>query len=632
MRAFNFAKRVEIVAAVCLVATACGGGGGGMVIVTNPDGGADAVDARVGVTCPGAVVVGGTPRGLGACCVANTDCAGGVCWDGFCTKTCATTAECGPAVAPSPLPVGTPMACAPNQLADGFSFCLPGSLAACSPGTCPAGETCALGLDPAAVPPAKAASGSYAGACLTKLMATPFLPVGSACEPEQGPYACENQGGYLGSACVGRRCTQACRVDKDCPYGTLCGPPPFSATEGGVASFVTLADVGICQGRMCGQVHGQAGLPTGQATQQGADAVCPTGEICVPTGSVGAAGDTAYLSCVPSRAGAVAYGMPCGKGAAAPNRCADDALCVSRGGAPATCSSLCRADADCPTGSFCMDDFVTTALPNGSVAKVAMCVARAAIAGTACHGEKDCPATQTCLPAGGRSGLLLCQPAVGTKDVGAPCAAPAECRGGACVDRDLHIANTVNRATCGGYCGKNSDCGTGQICLTVITNNNLTTDNPLDDVTVGYCTTLDAPARNGACHVDADCLAQSNPDEMGGDTCDPVHLTCYKRAATIGAACAHRAECPLGAYCRSNDPRFTGGACLSLGCDPAAVAGVDACPAGSVCTQRPADRPLFGCYESCGPQQRCSREAEGYSCDLTGTTAAAPICRWNGGT
>jgi hypothetical protein len=166
----------------------------------------------------------------------------------------------------------------------------------------------------------------------------------------------------------------------------------------------------------------------------------------------------------------------------------------------------------------------------------------------------------------------------------------------------------------------------------VVANNNLTVDNPLDDVMLGYCTTLDAPARAGACHVDADCLVQTNPDEMGGDACDPVHLTCFKRTATIGVACTHRAECPLGAYCRSNDPRFMGGACLSLGCDPAAVVGVDACPAGAVCIQRPTDRPIFGCYESCGPQQRCSREAEAYSCDLTGTTAAAPFCRWNGGT
>ena len=192
--------------------------------------------------------------------------------------------------------------------------------------------------------------------------------------------------------------------------------------------------------------------------------------------------------------------------------------------------------------------------------------------------------------------------------------------------------SSVNRATCGGYCGKNSDCGTGQICLTVVTSNNLTTDDPTDDVTLGFCATLDAPARSGACRVDADCLAQSNADEMGGDTCDPVHLTCYKRTATIGAACAHRAECPLGAYCRLNDPRFLGGACLSLGCDPAAVAGVDACPAGSVCTQRATDRPIYGCYESCGPQQRCAREAEGYSCDPTGTTGSASICRWSGGT
>ena len=632
MRAFIFAGRTGTMAMACVLVASCGGGG--MVTVNQPDGGKDVAtdaDARVGVTCPAATP--GQPRGLGACCAASADCAGGVCWDGFCTKTCAVAADCGPVVAPSPLPVGTPMACAANMLGDAFSYCLPGSLAACAPGAaCPVGEDCALGLDPVAVPPGGAARGAYAGACLTKLMATPFLPAGGACEPEQGPYACENQGGYLGSACVARRCTRACRQDDACPYGMFCGPPPFSSTEGGVSAFTTLADVGVCLGRRCGQVHGQAGLATGQVTQQGADAACPTGEICAPTVAVGATGDTAYLSCVVPREGAVPYGMPCATGPAAPHRCADDALCVSRAGAPASCSRLCRNDRDCPTGSFCMDDFVTTPLPNGSVAKVAMCAPRASIAGTTCQGEKDCAATETCLPAGTRSGLLLCQPAVGPKAVGASCAAPGECRSGACVDRDLHNANGLNRAACGGYCGKNSDCGTGQICLTVVLNNNLTTDDPTDDVVLGYCTTLDAPARAGACRVDADCAAQVNPDEMGGDTCDPVHLTCFKKGATIGAACAHRAECALGAYCRLNDPRFVGGACLSLGCDPVAVAGVDACPVGSVCTQRPSDRPIYGCYETCSAQARCSREAEKYTCDLSGTSAAAPICLWNGGT
>lgn len=584
----------------------------------------------MGVTCTAATT--GEKRGLGACCVAAGDCAGGVCWNGFCTKTCATPADCGPAVAPSPLPAGTTLTCATNQLGDPFSYCLPGSLSPCATGTavCPVGEACALSLNPTAVPPANASSTAYAGACMTTLIASHYPPVGTTCEPEDGPYACENEGGYLGSGCFAHRCTRACGTDADCPVATFCSPAPFSPTEGGVTPFLSHTGVGLCVGRLCGQVHGQAGLATGQVTQQGADAACPSGEICAPTMAVGATGDTAYLSCIPPRAGALAYGMPCSADPAAKLRCADDSLCVSRAGAAAFCSTLCRSDADCATGNVCMDDFVTTALPNGSVARLAMCTPLASVTGTVCLGEKDCGATQACLPASGRTTLLTCQPAVGPKAVGDACATAAECRSGECVDRDLHSPTGTNRTSCGGFCTKNSGCGAGQICLSVVRGNNATTDLPTDDVAIGYCTTLDAPALAGDCARNIDCAAQTNPDEMGGDTCEPTHLTCYKSTAHIGDACTHRAQCPLGAYCRVNDPRFPGGACLSQGCDAAATVGPDACPAGSLCSQRPTDRPLFSCYEACVTGQACARQAEGYYCDSAVPVTSPRICLGGG--
>jgi len=621
-----------VVAAAASVAFGCGGGKG---TTTKPDGGADAPDAdapRMGVVCPAAAA--GEKRGLGACCVVDANCAGGVCWDGYCTKPCATTAECGPVVAPSPLPVGTAMACAANQLGDTFSYCLPGSLAPCAPGApCPKGEACALALAPAAVAPANASSGAYAGMCLTTLIAQMYPPAGSACQPEDGPYACETEGGYLGSGCLAHRCSNACATDADCPVAMFCSAPPFSAKQGGAAKFLDdRTGPGVCLGRRCGQVHGQAGLALLQVTQQGADAVCPPGEICAPTVSVGATGDTAYLSCIPPRVGALPYGSACSPDPAAGLRCADDSLCVARAGGAPFCSALCRTDADCAGGSVCLDDY-STPLPNGSVARLGMCTPRALVVGTPCQAERDCPATQACLPAGTRSSLLLCQPAVGSKSVGDACAAAADCRSGECVDRDLHNPTGKNRTSCGGFCGKNSDCAAGQICLPVVRNNNATVDNPTDDVTLGYCTTLDAPPLAGSCKDDLDCAAQAGFDEAGGDTCDLVHLTCYKKTARIGDACVHRAECPLGAYCRVNDPRFPKGACLSLGCLPGATMGADACPVGSVCGQRGVDRPLYGCYEACGPGMSCSREAEKYFCDFTaaaGVPVGAGICLWSG--
>lgn len=636
-RGCGYASGVLAVMAAAAAAAGIGalGCGSGKVQVMPADGGHDAPDARpVGFMCPAATA--GAPRGLGGCCTTDLDCAGGVCWDGFCTKTCVAATDCGPVVAPSPLPAGTQMACALNQLGDPFSYCLPGSLAACGPGApCPSGEACALGLSPTAVVPATASTGVYAGLCLTTLVADAYQPAGSTCEPEDGPYACENQGGYLGSGCVAHQCSRACASDADCPVAMFCGPAPFSQRYGGVAAFLQTSGTGVCLGHSCGQVHGQAGLATLQVTQQGADAVCPAGEICAPTVAVGATGDTAYLSCIPPRPGAQGYGQPCSLDPAAGLRCADDTLCVARGAGARFCSTLCRTDADCAAGSACMDDFATMPLPNGSAARLGMCAPRAMIAGTPCQAERDCAPTEACLPGGTRSALLLCQPAVGTKSVGQACGAATECRSGECVDRDLHSPTGLNRAVCGGYCGKNSDCGTGQICLAVVKNNNTTAQDPTDDLTLGYCTTLDAPALAGACKDDLDCAAQAGVDEAGGDTCDPVHLTCYKKTARVGDACVHRAECPLGAYCRSNDPRFKGGACLTLGCQPGVTVGPDACPSGSVCGQRGVDRPLYGCYEGCGAGMTCARQADQYYCDFssaTGLTTGVGICLWAGAT
>ena len=609
----------------------CGGGGGKGTVTPPADGGMDATDApRMGVMCT--AVVPGQPRGLGACCVANGDCTSGICWDGFCSKTCATAADCGPAVAPSPLPAGTVFSCASNQLGDALSLCLPGSQQPCANGVaCPKGEACALGLNPAAVPPASASQGAYQGMCLTTLIANQFPPAGTTCQPEDGPYACENEGGYLGTGCLAHRCTRACGADADCPVAMFCSPPPFSVAQGGAMSTQPHTGVGVCLGRFCGQVPGGAGLTTGQVAQQGSDKLCPTGEVCAPTVVVGATGDTSYLSCVPPRADAVAFGQRCSVDPAAHMRCTDDALCVSVAGGLPFCSTLCRTDADCPTGNVCLDGVGNVALPDGAVAHISMCAPPAAAAGTPCQGEKDCLPTQACLPASSRSTLLTCQSAVGTKSVGDACADPAECRSGECVDRDLHNPTGLNRTYCGAFCTKNSACGAGQICLSVVRNNNGTTQDPTDDVSLGYCTTLDAPAKTGACNTDLNCTAPLAQDEMGGDTCDPVHLTCYKSTAHIGDACTHRAQCPLGAYCRINDPVFPGGACLMQGCDPAAVSGPDLCPPGSVCAQRPADRPLNACYQACGGGQACPREVEQYYCSEIGAPGSARVCLASGG-
>lgn len=620
------------------LSSGCGGGVAGGRPTTDAsddvarDAGADETRPP-GVMCP--AVAAGEKRGLGACCSAAADCAGGVCWNGFCTKTCATTADCGVVVAPSPLPTGTAMACAPNMLGDAFSYCLPGSLRDCTTAgsaPCLKGEDCALGLKADATMSAVAAA--YTGMCLTRLMADSYLPAGSTCQPETGPYACENQGGYLGSGCVAHRCTRACASSNDCPIGMQCQPAPYSTKLGGAVSYSanTTSSPGICLGRFCGQVHGELGTVVGQVVQQGADALCPKGDICAPTIAVGATGDTQYLSCIPPRPDALAFGAACSKDPSQKLRCADDALCAERSG-KTFCSTLCRVDADCPTGAFCVDDYPSAPLPNGAVARLGMCTPRAMIAATLCRTEKDCAATESCRPLSARSNQPVCTPTTGTKSVGQACGSAAECRGGECTDRDLRTPTGKNATYCSGPCLKNSDCGTGQICLRVVRNSNGTPDDPRDDIIVGACATLDAPALTGGCATNDNCTGQISIDETGGDTCDPTHHTCFTLGAHIGDPCAHRADCPLGAYCRLNDPLFPGGACLSLGCDSAATTGVDACPTGSVCTQRATDTPLKSCYPACVAGSACARASEGYMCRAaTSDPGAAQICIWQGGT
>lgn len=613
------------------------GGTGQAPHPAGPDGGRDAgADTGDGARPPGVVcpaAAAGEQRGIGACCQADGACADGVCWNGFCTKVCDTTTACGVVSAPSPFPVGTQLTCASNRVGDPFSYCLPGSLAACAGGStgtaaCPAGEACGLALDPLASAGPSAGSAPYSGLCLTTLVADTYLPVGSTCDPQHA-YACENQGGLLGNGCFNRRCTRACTGAQDCPIGMICGPPPFSSKWGGATAFGSGIDVGICQGRFCGQVHGDAGLALGTVVQQGADADCvaATGEICAPTSAVGATGDTEYLSCLPPLAGAQVYGASCdpgaGAGAGAAKHCADDHLCVTWQGV-SFCSQLCRRDGDCPSGSACADRGQAVPLPNGSTAPIAMCIPQTRVMGTACQAEADCPRGSACLPFGTHSSLLVCRPAIGAKNVGERCAAPAECRSGECADRDGNPPSANNRAFCAAFCTKNSDCAASQRCLRRVLSNNGTADDPSDDVVLGFCTTLQAPGLSGACTSNDNCTGQTAVDETGGDTCDLANQTCFSRAAHLGDPCAHRAACPLGAYCHLGDPNFEGGVCLSLGCDPTATTGVDACPTGAVCLQRPIDAPLFGCYQACQPGTPCARVAEGYSCQVAGALPSPP--------
>ncbi|HVU51748.1 MAG TPA: Dickkopf N-terminal cysteine-rich domain-containing protein [Polyangia bacterium] len=376
---------------------------------------------------------------------------------------------------------------------------------------------------------------------------------------------------------------------------------------------------GVCPLNFCGAPKSVAALGAGETAELGADAVCTPGYSCVP--DVPIAGGTALqLRCVTPLASAAPFGAACTRGAGTASRCANDALCIDAAGTTGApfCSALCRADADCPAGGYCLE-YRSAALPNGSYVNLGFCTPQAKIPGTACAREADCPADQGCVSVGARTRLQTCQAAAGKKSTGDACTNGSECRSGHCYDRDFH--ENPDHGYCSATCGKSSDCGADQRCARIVLNNNGTPADPRDDLVVGLCQALFAAA--GGCTSNADCTAN------GADTCSTKYGLCYKAGAPSGAPCTDDVGCDLGAVCTTG-ARFPGGYCQTFGCAPDAAPGsVDSCPgAHPTCVQRGSDEPINACYEGCVRSGDCSRVAQMYACEApstlsTGTDAGA---------
>jgi hypothetical protein len=383
---------------------------------------------------------------------------------------------------------------------------------------------------------------------------------------------------------------------------------------------------GSCPLNFCGTPKSVKALAAGETAELGADTICTPGYVCVP--DVPTADGTALsLRCVSPNTPAVAEGMPCDKSAM---RCKSDALCIESPdfkGMP-FCSALCRADADCAKGSYCLEH-PSANLPNGSYVALGYCTPKAMIKATACTHEADCPADQGCVSYGARTRLLACAKVGGTKSMGDACNAGADCRSGECFDREFHLPSAGSRAFCSGHCGKSSDCGADQRCTRVVLANNNTPADPFDDVVTGYCQSLFAPTASVACKQDTDCTG------LGGTTCEKKYGLCYTAGTPSGAACTADANCELAAQCQKPGDGFPDGYCQTFGCAPgAAMTGVDSCPgADAVCAQRSTDDPLNACYEGCKESGDCSRFAKSYICKAPTSTpgAAASICLYDKG-
>jgi hypothetical protein len=386
---------------------------------------------------------------------------------------------------------------------------------------------------------------------------------------------------------------------------------------------------GSCPINYCGHPKSVKALATGESAELGTERdTCTPGYICVPDVAT-PDGKALDLRCVlPTNTPSVAQGMPCTKGTG-DMRCKSDALCIESpdfAGMP-FCSALCRADADCAAGNYCLE-YDSAKLPNDSVVRLGYCTPPSRIAGKVCAKESDCGATEGCVPYGGTTGrtaLQVCKPG-GTKATGEKCTADADCRSKLCFDREFQVPATGKRTFCTANCRKNSDCAPDQQCARIVLNNNGTPADPRDDVVTGYCRSLFTPTEAMGCKNDSECTAK------GGTTCDKTHGLCYTAGAKPGATCTTPENCELGATCPTSDDGYPGGYCLSHGCAPGAATGVDSCGANGVCAQRGTDAPLNACYEGCATSA-CSRAAESYVCKpaTSAPGATGTICLFDRG-
>jgi hypothetical protein len=385
---------------------------------------------------------------------------------------------------------------------------------------------------------------------------------------------------------------------------------------------------GICPINFCGEPKSVKALALGETAQLGADAICTSGRVCVPDAPT-STGDRLVLRCVEPLALAAPFGTPCTTGAGTAKRCQDDSLCITSADAPGQpfCSTLCRADQDCPTDAYCLE-YKSETLPNGSYVNLGFCTPKEKISAAFCARESDCPPGEGCVLYGARTNLVVCKMVGGTKSLGDPCTSGADCRSGDCFTRNFQLPGLGNRTYCSGLCGKSSDCSVDQRCTPIVIANNGTVSDPRDDTTVGYCQSLYTSTVAAGCQADTDCTTD------GADTCSVQYGLCYKKGAATGSACTGDPSCDLGAVCTTG-VAFPGGYCQTFGCAPGAMAGsVDACPgADSTCSQRSSDVPLRACYEGCVMSSDCARFSQNYQCEAptSGPMVPASICLFDQG-
>lgn len=313
----------------------------------------------------------GTQRALGEACAFHSDCAAGLCQTvspftgGYCSRTCASQADC---------PAGSE--CARNP-SGGSTLCLkdcasPGQ----SPGGCRSGYVCDKNpaLSGVAVcTPGCAGSSSSCGAA-------PTCDASGLCCGKSG-YACCASGPACGSgeACVGGYCqANACGgLSQPCCAANACTASQ-TACSGGSCVHCGAATQPCCAGSSCA---------TGAVCVSGTCSTCGgLGQPCCASNSCTAGTCTAGTCQSPSLK---ALGEPC----TAASQCADGWCIAELAGANiwigGYCSKSCAAGAACPAGSSCSSIAVPD--PNTPGTNLSMCLK--SCSGT---GQVTCRNTYVC--------------------------------------------------------------------------------------------------------------------------------------------------------------------------------------------------------------------------------------------
>jgi hypothetical protein len=295
---------------------------------------------------------------------------------------------------------------------------------------------------------------------------------------------------YCGCLAEGR-CGGLCTSDEDCGADMRCSQIEFSALEQDLDERFddTLQTAGFCSyasGSRTACVREGDCATTGVG---GARETCKVG--------MNAAGDVAAI-CVTPAPSVVLPGDACGDDPATPEvelRTCVNACLAGR------CAGACESDADCPSGSSCLDHFIDEVSTSGLCTPLA----------PSCDRDADCAAGEVCrLMLASDGAHRVCGPAVGEIAAGGlckpkpyPATAPAlHCRSLGCE----RTGTSLTAGRCSTLCLDDGDCPTDYHCSSrEETIQGFGTLDRSDDATATWRQCEKSEGSRADCRTNADC-------------------------------------------------------------------------------------------------------------------------------